>query len=128
MNPALGALRAGRAAGGARARCLARAYTAGGRAAAAAGDQPALLPGQLLVGPPHPVSNIRPVRFYVPADETAAERRYREMREEAADRDHRFWLDNNTRFEHGKAEFERRTAAAKGACSIDDLSEYYRQY
>ncbi|KAJ1720705.1 hypothetical protein LPJ61_006128, partial [Coemansia biformis] len=39
-----------------------------------------------------------------------------------------FWLDNNTRFEQGKAEFERRIVETKGACSIDDLSVYYKQY
>ncbi|KAJ2758125.1 hypothetical protein H4S06_002849 [Coemansia sp. BCRC 34490] len=87
-----------------------------------------LLPGQILVGPPHPVSNIRPVRFYVPSDETPAERAYREIREQAVDRDHEFWLDNNTRFEQGKAEFERSTVASKGECTIDDLSDYFKQY
>ncbi|KAJ2784415.1 hypothetical protein H4R18_001125 [Coemansia javaensis] len=84
-------------------------------------DPSALLPGQLLVGPPHPVSNIRPVRFYVPPDESPAERRYRELREDAVRQDHRFWLDNNSRFEQGKAE-------ARSACPVDGLAAYYKQY
>ncbi|KAJ2555850.1 hypothetical protein EV175_002170 [Coemansia sp. RSA 1933] len=87
-----------------------------------------LLPGQILVGPPHPISNIRPIAFYIPSDETAAEQKYRELREHAVARDHEFWLDNNTRFEQGKADFERHTTETKGACTLDDLSEYFKQY
>ncbi|KAJ1666129.1 hypothetical protein IW140_001844 [Coemansia sp. RSA 1813] len=87
-----------------------------------------LLPGQILVGPPHPVSNIRPIKFYIPSDETSIERKYRELREHAVTKDHEFWLDNNTRFEQGKAEFERHATVTKGACTLDDLSEYFRQY
>ncbi|KAJ2298310.1 hypothetical protein IWW55_004507 [Coemansia sp. RSA 2706] len=87
-----------------------------------------LLPGQFLVGPPHTISNIRPVKFHVPADETAAERQYRELREHAAQRDHEFWLDNNTRFEQGKQDFERRMLDEAGECTADDLARYFKQY
>ncbi|KAI8320215.1 hypothetical protein GQ54DRAFT_248820, partial [Martensiomyces pterosporus] len=81
-----------------------------------------------LVGPPHPISNIRPVRFYIPSDETPQEKAYRELREDAVARDHEFWLDNNTRFEKGKMEFEQTMAEKNGECSLDDLSVYYKQY
>ncbi|KAJ2711871.1 hypothetical protein H4R19_003044 [Coemansia spiralis] len=128
MTLALAALRASRRPGGVRARCLAQTRRAYSDASRGPTDQSVLLPGQFLVGPPHPVSNIRPVRFYVAADETAVEKRYREMREAVAEQDHQFWLDNNSRFEQGKAEFERQTTATKGVCSIDDLSTYYKQY
>ncbi|KAJ2397648.1 hypothetical protein GGI23_003458, partial [Coemansia sp. RSA 2559] len=87
-----------------------------------------LLPGQILVGPPHPISNIRPIKFYIPSDETSIERKYRELREHAVARDHEFWLDNNMRFEQGKADFERHTVVTKGACTLDDLSDYFKQY
>ncbi|KAJ1895642.1 hypothetical protein LPJ81_004919, partial [Coemansia sp. IMI 209127] len=87
-----------------------------------------LLPGQILVGPPHPISNIRPIRFYIPSDETLIERKYRELREHAVARDHEFWLDNNMRFEQGKTDFERHTVVTKGACTLDDLSDYFKQY
>ncbi|KAJ2806877.1 hypothetical protein H4R20_001520 [Coemansia guatemalensis] len=91
-------------------------------------NQSSLLPGQFLLGPPHAISNIRPVKFYIPPDETPAEKRYREMREEAVQRDHEFWLDNNTRFEQGKLLFEQQLAEQKGQCTLDDLSVYYHQY
>ncbi|KAJ2841465.1 hypothetical protein IWW36_006250, partial [Coemansia brasiliensis] len=87
-----------------------------------------LLPGQFLVGAPDPISNIRPVKFFIPNDETVWERNYRQLRESAAQRDHEFWLDNNQRFEQGRAEFERQLVEAKGQCTIDDLSEYYKKY
>ncbi|KAJ2845432.1 hypothetical protein J3B02_004683 [Coemansia erecta] len=91
-------------------------------------DQTMLLPGQFLVGAPHPLSNIRPVRFYVPLDETPQELTYRKLRESALAQDHAFWLDNNRRFEQGKVEFENRTVAEKGSCTLDDLSVYFRRY
>ncbi|KAJ1999589.1 hypothetical protein GGI04_004508, partial [Coemansia thaxteri] len=53
------------------------------------------------------------------------ERRYREQREDAVQKDHEFWLDNNRRFEQGKEEFER---AALGKSGVDELSVYYKQY
>ncbi|KAJ2818689.1 hypothetical protein GGI24_005021 [Coemansia furcata] len=96
--------------------------------AATASVEANLLPGQFLVGPPHPVSNIRPVKFYIPADETPQERRYRELREDGLRRDHEFWLDNNRRFEQGKEEFERAVVGRAGGCTVDDLSIYYKQY
>ncbi|KAJ2159374.1 hypothetical protein GGF46_003077 [Coemansia sp. RSA 552] len=91
-------------------------------------EQAALLPGQFLVGLPDPVSNIRPIKFYIPDDETAVEQQYRELREEAARRDHEFWKDNNMRFETGKLAFEQQTVERSGQCTLDDLSEYYKQY
>ncbi|KAJ1956468.1 hypothetical protein EC988_001333 [Linderina pennispora] len=91
-------------------------------------NQSNLLPGQFLVGPPHAISNIRPIKFYVPADETPQEQAYRELREDACRRDHLFWLDNNTQFEAGKAAFEQETVRQTGACTLDDLSVYYKQY
>ncbi|KAJ2722128.1 hypothetical protein GGI07_003513 [Coemansia sp. Benny D115] len=87
-----------------------------------------LLPGQFLVGAPHPISNIRPLHLYVPHDETLVEKRYREMRENGQRQDHEFWLDNNRRFERGRQEFEQKVVADKGQCTLDDLSLYYRQY
>ncbi|KAJ2444423.1 hypothetical protein GGF42_006307 [Coemansia sp. RSA 2424] len=91
-------------------------------------NQRSLLPGQFLVGPPHPVSNIRPVKFYIPVDETWQERKYRELREDGLRRDHEFWLDNNRRFEQGKEEFEQAVVGRIGGCTVDDLSVYYKQY
>ncbi|KAJ1826339.1 hypothetical protein LPJ56_002226, partial [Coemansia sp. RSA 2599] len=55
-------------------------------------------------------------------------RTYRELRESALAQDHAFWLDNNTQFERGKADFETRKVAEKGSCTLDDLSVYYRRY
>ncbi|KAJ1938286.1 hypothetical protein FBU59_004486 [Linderina macrospora] len=73
-------------------------------------------------------SNIRPIKFYIPSDETPQEQVYRELRESACKRDHEFWADNNTRFESGKAEFEQEMVRKTGACTLDDLSIYYKQY
>ncbi|KAJ2151564.1 hypothetical protein J3F82_003259 [Coemansia sp. RSA 637] len=92
------------------------------------GPTDTLLPGQFLVGAPHPVSNIRPIAFYIASDETPSERTYRLMREEAASTDHLFWADNNTRFERGRIEFERTRIDRTGSCTLDDLSVYFQEY
>ncbi|KAJ2496952.1 hypothetical protein GGH96_005466 [Coemansia sp. RSA 1972] len=92
------------------------------------GPTDTLLPGQFLVGAPHPVSNIRPIAFYIASDETPHEHLYRLMREEAAHRDHAFWTDNNTRFERGRIEFERTRIERTGSCTMDDLSVYFQEY
>ncbi|KAJ2697148.1 hypothetical protein FB645_006000 [Coemansia sp. IMI 203386] len=91
-------------------------------------EQSMLLPGQVLVGAPHPISNIRPIRFYIPLDETPQELFYRNQREQAFLQDHVFWTDNNLRFERGKTEFEQQVVCEKGVCTLDDLSVYYRRY
>ncbi|KAJ1720692.1 hypothetical protein LPJ53_004707 [Coemansia erecta] len=91
-------------------------------------DPRMLLPGQLLIGAPHAVSNIRPLRLSIPFDETPAERTYREQRQAAAHQDHVFWLANNTQFEQGKQAFEQQVRTQRGECTLDDLSVYYRRY
>ncbi|KAJ2780266.1 hypothetical protein GGI15_003602 [Coemansia interrupta] len=97
-------------------------------AASPAPDPRMLLPGQLLVGAPHAVSNIRPLRLSIPSDETPAERTYREQRQAAAHQDHVFWQANNQQFEQGKQAFEQQVRAERGECTLDDLSVYYRRY
>ncbi|KAJ1863884.1 hypothetical protein LPJ73_000407 [Coemansia sp. RSA 2703] len=91
-------------------------------------DPRMLLPGQLLVGAPHAVSNIRPLRLSIPFDETPAERTYREQRQAAALEDHLFWQANNMRFEQGKQAFEQHVRDTRGVCTLDDLSAFYRRY
>lgn len=50
------------------------------------------------VGPPDPISNIRPVRFYVPPDETAVEKSFRLQRSEVLEWNQMFWRDHNSRY------------------------------
>ena len=51
------------------------------------------------VGPPDPVSNIRPTAFHVPDDETPLEKQYRLRREELQAWNHTFWAKHNRNFQ-----------------------------
>ncbi|KAF4800934.1 apoptogenic protein 1, isoform X2 [Turdus rufiventris] len=50
------------------------------------------------IGPPDKHSNLRPIIFYVPPDESALERRLREARQEAQASNQRFWARHNRAF------------------------------
>lgn len=50
------------------------------------------------IGPPDPVSNLRLIKFYQPPDETAAEKQFREMRQEVQDWNQEFWTQHNVNF------------------------------
>lgn len=51
-----------------------------------------------MVGPPDPVSNLRTVIFRQPINETQLEKRYRELRAEVQEWNHKFWAQHNSRF------------------------------
>nr|XP_026646997.1 apoptogenic protein 1, mitochondrial isoform X3 [Zonotrichia albicollis] len=66
------------------------------------------------IGPPDKHSNLRPVIFYVPPEESALERRLREARQEAQASNQRFWARHNRAFRQEKEEFIYSRLKAKG--------------
>lgn len=50
------------------------------------------------IGPPDPVSNLRPIAFYKPKNESGLEKKYRETREETQDWNQNFWTKHNNSF------------------------------
>ncbi|XP_030338468.1 cytochrome c oxidase assembly factor 8 isoform X2 [Strigops habroptila] len=66
------------------------------------------------IGPPDKHSNLRPVIFYVPPEESPLERRLREARQEAQACDQRFWARHNRAFCQEKEEFIYSRLKAKG--------------
>ncbi|RKP07690.1 hypothetical protein THASP1DRAFT_24210 [Thamnocephalis sphaerospora] len=82
-----------------------------------------------VIGPPDQVSGVRPVRYYVPADESDEERAWREWRERV-DRGHeQFWHDNNAQFEEAKSAFMKQlTGDTGGPPTEDDMDHFYRQF
>lgn len=57
------------------------------------------------IGPPHPLSNLRPVVYRVPQDESELERQLRQLRQETEDWNHDFWTKQNISFSKEKEEF-----------------------
>ncbi|XP_040267648.1 cytochrome c oxidase assembly factor 8 [Bufo bufo] len=57
------------------------------------------------IGPPDRYSNIRPIKYFVPADESPLERKLRELRQETQDWNQKFWANQNLTFIREKEEF-----------------------
>lgn len=59
-----------------------------------------------MIGTPDPISNLRPVKYYTPPNETAEEKEWREscIKVDAFNED--FWHKNNTLFAQAKADYE----------------------
>ncbi|NXX83876.1 APOP1 protein, partial [Urocolius indicus] len=91
------------------------------------------------IGPPDKHSNLRPVIFHAPAEESALERRLREARQEAQARDQRFWAGHNRAFAQEKEEFVYSRLKAKGlemrdetgqkaTLNAEEMADFYKDF
>ncbi|XP_071080363.1 COA8 family protein CBG23705, mitochondrial-like [Haliotis cracherodii] len=91
------------------------------------------------VGPPDSVSNIRPVKYFIPPDETLLEKRYRERRQEVWKWNQEFWEEHNKLFVQKKKKYVQSTLADKRASykgegdppqtlSADEMSVFYKRF
>jgi len=70
---------------------------------------PRLNSDKFLVGNPHPVSNLRPIRYPIPENESEEDRHFRERRERVDAFNQHFWVNNNAMFIKAKAEYEEKS-------------------
>lgn len=81
------------------------------------------------VGPPDPVSNIRPIKFYRHSEETDTEKNLRQSLEETVQWNHHFWKQHNSKFFTEKEEFlEEKMRITGQKPSVDDLAGFYRNF
>ncbi|XP_053800661.1 cytochrome c oxidase assembly factor 8 isoform X1 [Vidua chalybeata] len=91
------------------------------------------------IGPPDKLSNLRPVIFYVPPEESALERRLREARQEAQASNQRFWARHNRAFRQEKEEFIYSRLKAKGlemrdesgqkaTLNAEEMADFYKDF
>ncbi|XP_064022484.1 cytochrome c oxidase assembly factor 8 isoform X2 [Pogoniulus pusillus] len=91
------------------------------------------------IGPPDKHSNLRPVIFYVPPEESPLERRLREARQEAQACDQRFWAGHNRAFSREKEEFIFSRLKAKGlemrdetgqkaTLNAEEMADFYKDF
>ncbi|XP_078001049.1 COA8 family protein Y39B6A.34, mitochondrial-like [Glandiceps talaboti] len=91
------------------------------------------------IGPPHKLSNIRQVKYYIPDNESIAEKRYRLMREDNDRFNHQFWLKHNAAFIKAKEEFiankEKEVGdplpdedGTKYVLTAEEMAKFYRQF
>ncbi len=50
------------------------------------------------IGPPDPDSNLRPVKFFIPPDESVVEKDFRTKREDVMKWNHEYWAKHNKKF------------------------------
>ncbi|XP_036398846.1 cytochrome c oxidase assembly factor 8 [Megalops cyprinoides] len=72
------------------------------------------------IGPPDRLSNLRPIIYHIPENETPLERQLRHMRQETEDWNHQFWANQNLTFSKEKDEFIHMCLKAKGLNRRDE--------
>ncbi|KAL1138153.1 hypothetical protein AAG570_009845, partial [Ranatra chinensis] len=84
-----------------------------------------------LIGQPNPVSNLRPVVFHAPENETDLEREFRLERELVQRWNEEFWTIHNMKFIKEKKEFLssiESNSGSTGPVSADDMSLFYKAF
>ncbi|XP_018583005.1 cytochrome c oxidase assembly factor 8 [Scleropages formosus] len=72
------------------------------------------------IGPPDRLSNLRPIVYHIPENESPLERQLRHLRQETEDWNHNFWTNQNITFSKEKEEFIQSQFKAKGLSIRDE--------
>ncbi|XP_075048302.1 cytochrome c oxidase assembly factor 8 [Mixophyes fleayi] len=91
------------------------------------------------IGPPDRYSNLRPIKYFVPADESPLGRKLRELRQETQDWNQRFWANQNVTFIKEKEEFitsrlrvlgleQRDEEGRKRTLNAEVMAEFYKEF
>lgn len=87
------------------------------------------------IGPAHAVSNIRPVKFYKPDNESKLHQKYRLLREETIEWNQDFWAKHNKEFAEAREKFITKVCAdnhpkelKKRTISSEEMSEFYKSF
>ncbi|XP_012967671.1 cytochrome c oxidase assembly factor 8 [Mesocricetus auratus] len=91
------------------------------------------------IGPPDKYSNLRPVHFHAPEDESPLEQRLRELRQETQEWNQQFWANQNLTFRKEKEEFIYSRLQAKGlglrtesgqraTLDAEEMADFYKEF
>ncbi|KAF9585691.1 hypothetical protein BGW38_001208 [Lunasporangiospora selenospora] len=91
---------------------------------------PALNTDKFLVGTPHAVSNLRPVKYPIPVNESLEDKLFRERCERVDAFNQNFWASNNALFNKAKADYEQKISAQNGGQPVttEELSLFYKDF
>uniref|UniRef100_A0A1B6JBG9 Apoptogenic protein 1, mitochondrial n=1 Tax=Homalodisca liturata TaxID=320908 RepID=A0A1B6JBG9_9HEMI len=82
-----------------------------------------------LIGPPHPVSNLRPFHFYIPDNESPIETQFRLKRQEVQQWNQEFWTEQNIKFVNERKEFmATHQKDGDSPLSADEMSVFYKAF
>ncbi|XP_051504151.1 cytochrome c oxidase assembly factor 8-like isoform X2 [Myxocyprinus asiaticus] len=68
------------------------------------------------IGPPDRFSNLRPIIYHIPENETPLERKLRHLRQETEDWNHKFWTNQNITFRR------------KRTLSSEEMAVFYKHF
>ncbi|CAH6852910.1 cytochrome c oxidase assembly factor 8 [Phodopus roborovskii] len=91
------------------------------------------------IGPPDKYSNLRPVHFHIPENESPLEQRLRELRQETQEWNQQFWANQNLAFNKEKEEFIHSRLQAKGlglrtasgqrtTLDAEEMADFYKEF
>ncbi|XP_026976522.1 cytochrome c oxidase assembly factor 8 isoform X2 [Sagmatias obliquidens] len=91
------------------------------------------------IGPPDKYSNLRPVHFYIPENESPLEQKLRELRQETQEWNQQFWANQNLTFLKEKEKFIDSRLKAKGleltaesgqkaTLNAEEMAEFYKEF
>ncbi|XP_056151657.1 cytochrome c oxidase assembly factor 8 [Lampris incognitus] len=91
------------------------------------------------IGPPNPLSNLRPIIYHIHENETELEKRLRNLRQETEDWNHDFWTNQNISFRKEKDAFiisqlkkkglsERDEQGRKRALDSEEMAVFYKSF
>uniref|UniRef100_A0A8D1NMJ6 Cytochrome c oxidase assembly factor 8 n=1 Tax=Sus scrofa TaxID=9823 RepID=A0A8D1NMJ6_PIG len=91
------------------------------------------------IGPPDKYSNLRPVHFYIPENESPLEQKLRKLRQETQEWNQQFWANQNLTFHKEKEEFIHSRLKAKGlgltaepgakaTLNAEEMAEFYKEF
>ncbi|XP_070105245.1 cytochrome c oxidase assembly factor 8 isoform X2 [Equus przewalskii] len=91
------------------------------------------------IGPPDKCSNLRPVHFYIPENESPLEQKLRELRQETQEWNQQFWANQNLTFRKEKEEFIHSRLKAKGlglraesgqkaTLNAEEMADFYKEF
>ncbi|XP_063356275.1 cytochrome c oxidase assembly factor 8 isoform X1 [Pelmatolapia mariae] len=91
------------------------------------------------VGPPNPLSSLRPIIYHIPENETELEKRLRNLRQDTEDWNHNFWAKQNITFSKEKEAFIISQLKAKGltlrdqdgrrrSLSSEEMATFYKNF
>ncbi|XP_069346614.1 cytochrome c oxidase assembly factor 8 isoform X2 [Eulemur rufifrons] len=91
------------------------------------------------IGPPDKYSNLRPVHFYIPENESPLEQKLRELRQETQEWNQQFWANQNLTFSKEKKEFIhsrlkaeglglRTESGQKATLNAEEMAGFYKEF
>lgn len=86
---------------------------------------------QDMIGPPHPVSNLRPVIWYRSPTETPLQRKLRNLQQDTQQWNQQFWETHNTKFIQERKMYIQKHLPADGEKSnltADEMSGFYKEF